>query len=229
MEGKLNYRYIARLIVKAQTPLFVGSGKASLLKDALVQKDCYELPMIPGTSLTGVLRHAVMKDYDKSELSEYSDEKLEKYFSLLDFFGCQIRDSTLEDRFEKKAFEKWYKERLSSNKRDTQTVNIPDGLGSRLIVSSASFLLGNERVAEDLDENIPEELIRRLDNLPVRQHVRINEKGVAEKNKLFDNEVVYKGARFVFEVELKGTASDKQTWEKIISLFKNPLFRIGQG
>ena len=55
----LNHRYIARVVLEAETPLFVGSGETSLLKDALVQKDNHGFPMIQGTSLTGVLRHGI--------------------------------------------------------------------------------------------------------------------------------------------------------------------------
>ena len=54
------HRYIARFIVEAETPLFVGSGESSLLKDALVQTDSNGLPMILGTSLAGVLRHSLL-------------------------------------------------------------------------------------------------------------------------------------------------------------------------
>ncbi|MEO1628623.1 MAG: RAMP superfamily CRISPR-associated protein, partial [Bacteroidota bacterium] len=42
-----------------RTALFVGSGADSLLKDALVQRDHQGFPMIRGSSLTGVLRHAL--------------------------------------------------------------------------------------------------------------------------------------------------------------------------
>ena len=57
------HRYIARIVLEAQTPLFVGSGESSLLKDALVQRDIHGFPMIQGTSLAGVLRHS-LEDYE---------------------------------------------------------------------------------------------------------------------------------------------------------------------
>ena len=57
--SKYTDRYLARVVLEAETPLFVGSGESSLLKDALVQKDMHGFPMMPGTSLTGVLRHAL--------------------------------------------------------------------------------------------------------------------------------------------------------------------------
>lgn len=183
MENKLNHRYIARLIVVATTPLFVGSGDASLMTDSLVQKDHNGLPMIPGTSLAGVLRHSI---------EDFTGNKVD----WKDIFGYQDGN---------------------------------DGLGSRLKVSSAYFLKGDKKVAEGITTNIDEGLLNKLDSLPTRQHVRITDKGVAADNGLFDNEVVYKGAKFIFEIELKGLESDRKNWEKIIDEIKSPAFRVGQG
>lgn len=53
----LTHRYIARLEFEAVTPLFIGAGKSGALVDALIRTDWNGLPMIPGTSLAGVLRH----------------------------------------------------------------------------------------------------------------------------------------------------------------------------
>lgn len=55
--------YIARILMEAETPLFIGSGKSSLLKDALVQRDANGFPMIPGTALAGVLRQSLGEKY----------------------------------------------------------------------------------------------------------------------------------------------------------------------
>jgi CRISPR/Cas system CSM-associated protein Csm3 (group 7 of RAMP superfamily) len=104
-----------------------------------------------------------------------------------------------------------------------------EGLGSRLKVSSAYFVLPGEKVAEEIDMDIDPALKRKLETLPVRQHVRIDEKGVAVKGNLFDNEVVYRGSKFIFELELKGGKNDLQSWESLIGCIKGPLFRIGRG
>lgn len=178
------HRYIARIVLEAETGLFVGSGEASLLKDALVQKDIHGLPMIQGTSLTGVLRHA---------LEDYSPE-----------------NSTI------------WKEIFGYQQGNT-------GLGSRLKISSAYMLINENAVAEGLTANIPENILGKYTNLPSRQHVRINDRGVAENNGLFDNEIVYKGTRFIFELELKGTKDDNKHWDAILENLSSPLFRIGQG
>lgn len=175
------HRYIARFKVEAETPLFVGSGQASLLKDAMVQKDCNGMPMINGTTLAGVLRHSLSKN-------DWTDR----------IFGFAEGDK---------------------------------GTGSQLKVSSAYMILEDGKVSEGLLEEgqINKELFNRFENLPSRQHVRITDKGVAADKGLFDNEVVYKGVRFVFELELRGTKEEINAWQQVVNQVKNPNFRLGSG
>ena len=184
---KYTHRYIARIILEAKTALFVGSGETSLLKDALIQKDHYGFPMIQGTSLTGVLRHAL------------EDQRMDNNWN--NFFGFQNKDK---------------------------------GLGSKVKISSAYLLFPDEKIAEGLssDYTIPyQQYLSRFDNLPSRQHVRITHKGVAdaEDGGLFENEIVYQGCRFIFEIEIKGDGSETEQWNNLLDQLKNPLFRLGQG
>jgi len=181
------HRYIARIILEAETPLFVGSGEASLFKDALVQKDFNGLPMIPGTALTGVLRHSI------EDVLEMASNEKSTWNSI---FGFQEGEK---------------------------------GSGSRLRLSSAYMMINEKEVAEGLNITIDDTIKAKFDNLPTRQHVRIDHKGVSLSGGLFDNEVVYKGTRFKFEIELIGNESDRDTWDNILNKIQSPLFRIGQG
>ena len=52
-----NY-FIAHITIEAKTPLKVGSNASDVLQDSPIQKDFNGLPMILGTSITGVLRRA---------------------------------------------------------------------------------------------------------------------------------------------------------------------------
>lgn len=183
--GNKIIKYIARFLVEAETPLFVGSGQSTLLKDALVQKDANGFPMIPGTSLAGVLRHAFSKS-DKSS-------------SVSVLFG-------------------------DSKGGDT-------GTGSLLKVSPAMMMLDEKEVSEGLllDQKW-DGLKQQFENLPVRQHVRITDKGVAKDKGLFDNEVIFKGTRFVFELELTDYTGDfESSWATILDIVDSPDFRIGSG
>lgn len=180
MENKHTHRFIARFVLEAETPLFVGSGQASLLKDALVQKDINGLPTIPGTSLAGVLRHAL-------------------------------------------ANESWCSKIFGDSKGEN------GGTGSLLKVSSAYMLINNTVVSEGIMTDIDTEVLNFYNNLPSRQHVKITDKGVAEKNGLFDNEVAYKGTRFVFELELRGSTDDMAAWQLLIIQVQSPTFRLGSG
>ncbi|MFC3809769.1 RAMP superfamily CRISPR-associated protein [Lacihabitans lacunae] len=103
------------------------------------------------------------------------------------------------------------------------------GNGSRLKISSAYLISENDEIIESLDCKIPDHITKHFENLPSRQHVRISDKGVAEKNGLFDNEVVYAGCKFKFEIELIGTEVDKNAWNNILNQMYQPNFRLGSG
>ena len=65
--------------------------------------------------------------------------------------------------------------------------------------------------------------------LPNRDHVRINDKGTAIAMGKFEEELVPRGARFIFEMELEGSAEDQPYWEQILQLLRQNTFRIGAG
>ena len=58
----LKFRYLARIIMQAETPLSIGNGERNILSDRLVITDVNGLPYIPGTALAGVLKHALTSD-----------------------------------------------------------------------------------------------------------------------------------------------------------------------
>ena len=98
------------------------------------------------------------------------------------------------------------------------------GHGSDIIFTDA-VMVGKEGKALDGIQNIDwtDDFYRYFQDLPIRQHVRINDKGTAENNGKFDNEVVYKGTRFVFEIELVSDSDDKDSADKHITVAINHL------
>lgn len=177
-----NHRFIARITVESETPISVGSGEKGISTDRLIAKDANGLPYIPGTALTGVLRHSF-----NSEIF------------VNDIFGSGGND----------------------------------GSGSRLIISSA-LLVGEDgkTVIEGL-KNINTEAgyYSYFNRLPERDHVRMTDKGAADtaNHGKYDEELVHKGTRFVFEIELMGNEADKSSWEVILQQITSPVFRIGAG
>ena len=55
-------KYLARIVLEAETPLHVGSGSSDLTLDAPINCDANGLPQINGTSLAGVIRSHFKKD-----------------------------------------------------------------------------------------------------------------------------------------------------------------------
>ncbi len=107
-----------------------------------------------------------------------------------------------------------------------------DGQGSRLILSHAQ-MVGHEGKPVDglIEIDWDSDFYKPFQTLPVRQHVRISHKGAGEDKGKFDEQVVYKGTRFCFEMELvsDGNSNDADAWKKMLELFQSPAFRIGGG
>lgn len=107
------------------------------------------------------------------------------------------------------------------------------GKGSLFQCTSAYLVDFSGKVAEGSrgDINPQDEFYRPFFSLPIRQHVRITDKGVAKEGGKFDQEVVYKGTRFCFEMEL---LCDKDAplqlfKEKILPRLTHVSFRLGGG
>jgi len=180
------HRYIARITLEATTPLAVGSGLSSLSTDATVIRDFNELPYIPGTSLTGILRAGLDDKLDASSLNNL--------FGSLEQIG--------KDEWERS--------------------------GSRITISDA-YLIGDK--GKVLQAITPKDewpdIFNAYLELPVREHVRITAKGSAALHGKFDQEVVYKGSRFTFEIELQGSSEDKSNWNALLDIINADLFLVG--
>jgi len=182
------YRYIARIILQAKTPLAIGSGESNIQTDAPVIRDVNGLPFIPGTGLAGILRHT-LDSMDKEKINTV--------------FGFQGKSDS------------------------------GNGLGSRLICSSARMVDKDGYTVldglQDIDRT--DSFYKAFLNLPIRQHVRINDKGTAEDKGKFDEEVVYIGTRFCFEVELIGESPEEVKFfqTELLPRMRHLSFRIGSG
>lgn len=107
------------------------------------------------------------------------------------------------------------------------------GEGSRLIVSSA-LLVGSDgkTVIEGLRNlDLKQGYYAYFDRLPERDHVRMTDKGAAdtENHGKYDEELVHKGTRFVFELEFIGDENDEEKWSLLLENLASPVFRIGAG
>lgn len=182
------FRYLARIVLQAETPLSIGSGESNIQTDSPVIRDINGLPFIPGTSLAGILRHAV---------DSLEQEKVNAVF------GFQSKEG--------------------SN----------TGLGSRLLCTSARMIGKDGQTVLDGLQNInyTDPFYKAFQNLPIRQHVCINDKGTAKDRGKFDEEVVYKGTRFCFEIELIGEKEEEVTFfrDQLLPRMQHVSFRIGSG
>lgn len=108
-----------------------------------------------------------------------------------------------------------------------------EGHGSFLSMSEGKLLDSNGKAVDGLkdpSEIDNDEFLKRFKHLPIRQHVKISHKGTAEDGAKFDEEVIPKGTRFVFEFELRSDDSEgKADFELLTTSLQSDLFRIGGG
>lgn len=101
--------------------------------------------------------------------------------------------------------------------------------GSRLLVSNAHLFDENQKLHHSLGIKNRSDFLKKYSNLPIREHTAITHKGVAKEHSKFDEEVVFAGSRFKFELEFIGDENDEALWQELLSLLNSPLFRLGGG
>lgn len=106
-----------------------------------------------------------------------------------------------------------------------------DGCGSEIIFTEAKILNSKGEVIDGLNLNATDDdLLKFYTKLPIRQHVRINDKGVADKAGKFDEQVVFAGTRFCFEMEMVAKNADEESnFNKALEQIQDTTFRIGSG
>ena len=172
---KNQYRFLARIIVEAKSPLNIGSGNKGIKSDSLVLRDINGLPFIPGTTIAGLLRHTLGKDEET-------------------YMGSQK-------------------------------------MGSPLIITEAKMLDNNCTVLDGIltQEKLNSPFLSSFRQLPIRQHAKIGHRGATIKGGKFDEEIVLKGTRFCFEMEMLSDKDDDTKFKELIETFNSDTFRIGSG
>lgn len=176
MITKYTHRFIARVIIEANSPIAIGKGEKDIVSDSLVIKDMNGLPYIPGTALAGVTRSLCPKNLVNKIFGDNGD----------------------------------------------------NGTGSEIIFSEAKLIGRNGKVIDGIIQTT-DKYLRIFDTLPIRQHVNINTHGSATNSGKYDNQIVFKGTRFCFEIEMISDGNNLNTFLEILERLHSPFFRIGGG
>lgn len=105
------------------------------------------------------------------------------------------------------------------------------GEGSKVIFTEAKILNSKGDVVDGLRlDAFKDSLLVNYKELPIRQHVRMNSKGTGEDKGKFDEQVVFAGTRFCFEIEfISEDVVEKENFETILKCINKNTFRIGSG
>jgi CRISPR/Cas system CSM-associated protein Csm3 (group 7 of RAMP superfamily) len=102
--------------------------------------------------------------------------------------------------------------------------------GSDIIFTSAQMLGENGEVIDGLQNIVfSGAFYSKFENLSIRQHCRINSKGTASDGGKFDEQVVYKGTRFCFEIEMVSEGENVTEFENVLKEINSNTIRVGSG
>jgi len=172
---KYTHRYLAKIVLEADSPFNISTGRDNLETQSPAIRDINGLPYLPSSSIAGVLRHAIGDETAKS------------------FFGSLESDT-----------------------------------GSRIIFTDG-VMIGKEGIALDgiMEIDFNDNFYRHFCRLPIRHHVKINEKGTGVDRAKYDHEIVYKGTRFVFEIIMYSDGTNQQQFEEVIEKLRDSNFALG--
>lgn len=102
--------------------------------------------------------------------------------------------------------------------------------GSKIIFSEGKIVGLDGKVLDGI-VNGDTIFASRFQRLPKRNHVRLTSKGVAKDQGKFDEEVIYKGTRFAFDIEMVASGNDDQEsiFNEVLNELGKDTFRIGGG
>ena len=104
-----------------------------------------------------------------------------------------------------------------------------NGKGSEIIFSSACLVVDDNKVIEGIFQEEETNYLKIFREKLIRQHVRMNDKGTTDDGGKFDGEVVYKGTRFCFEIEMVSKNDDNKLFKDVLKKLASHTFRIGSG
>lgn len=104
-------------------------------------------------------------------------------------------------------------------------------MGSPLIITEAKMLDSDGTVLDGIipPEKLNSEFLASFRQLPIRQHAKIGHRGATVKGGKFDEEIVLKGTRFCFEMEMLSDKDDDIKFKELLDTLNSDTFRIGSG
>ena len=107
-------------------------------------------------------------------------------------------------------------------------------IGSSILFTEAKIINSQGCVMDGIvpySDIANDPILQFYSDLPIRQHVRINHRGVSDEDNYgkFDEQIVYAGTRFCFELEMISNTSDDHRFQQVLDTICHGEFRLGGG
>ncbi|MEQ8817878.1 MAG: RAMP superfamily CRISPR-associated protein [Thalassobaculum sp.] len=207
MSKALPVLHLATVTLETTTPISVGSGAEDALFDTLLVRDANGLPIIPGTSLAGVLRHLYLARNGHAATNA--------------LFGLDA------DEIRQRARDRDAAPAIGSPTYEASPLQVSQGsLHGETDQPPAPGLHLPDVLARD------PVYAHALQVQPVaRDHVRLTHRGAADAagHGKFTRTALARGNRFSFELALWSSQDPDPRWTALADLLAEPAFRIGGG
>lgn len=192
-------RYIARFTLEAESTIRIGAGGQRGLEDNPVVLDVNGFPYIPGTSIAGVIRHAL------------EEETGDDIVQILGSPSDNLKDKD-DDEDDDEARGLGSRMQFSS---------------AYLLATDGKYV--HQGLDLDKPDSIDLEHEYYQEVKSVRDNVAITHKGTAKQHAKYQTRLVLKGTRFVCEIELVGSKKDRPVWSNALGYIQHQTFRVGAG
>lgn len=204
MSAELRVLHLAVVTLQTTTPLSTGTGVEDALFDTLLARDANGLPIIPGTSIAGVLRHLYLARNGRDATN-----------ALFGLDAEEIRHRAKRDQAGQKV--------EASYEASSLQVSHAALHGQNDLPASPGLQDPSDLARDPLYEHA-------LRVQPIaRDHVKLTHRGVAdvEDRGKFTRAALARGNRFSFELALWSAVTDDPRWSALADLLARPEFRLG--
>lgn len=209
--AKYPQRRSAKVTIELLTPLHVGAGDEGEISDAAVVLDANGLATLPGSSIKGVLRSAFLRSLDQNDALAGALEKLAEELKVP------------KPKPPRKEGERPPDPRLRLVAPIFGYQDGQRGRGSRVRVTWGRVHDRHNRPVEGIlapgtIANDP--VLESASNPELRDHVRIDGRGISDKAGKFDDLSVPAGHRFTFNIEFVSNDddTDTQVWATLLGI-----------
>lgn len=203
----------ARITIELTSPMMIATGQSLNTNDNALVRDENGWPMIPGTTIAGVLR----------SLLRQASHKVEDCFGKA---GSDQKEKDQRENDQKEQDQQGEQQQKNDQKENDQQMLSAVQFSAAMVHDSQNRICEASKDIGEFDEL----LMLLAGDVPVlRNGVAIDIRGVAKDKSKHDRTLVPTGARFSFWMSWWSQSIQPTLWKELLSMLAHPMCSFGGG